>query len=135
MNFKVVFLGNVSVGKTSILYRGTEGTFQESREPTLGVTCAKKIVERKGLKIKLEVWDTAGQEKFRNIAPVYFRNSACVVIVYDITSKESFEGAKFWLNEVEKYGNIDCMKYIVGNKLDEEESRIVTIEEVENFAK
>lgn len=60
MNFKIVFLGNINVGKTSIMFRGTEGTYLENREPTLGVACAKKIVERKGLQIKLEVWDTAG---------------------------------------------------------------------------
>jgi len=80
-------------------------------------------VERKDLKIKLELWDTAGQEKFRHIAPIYFRKSSAVLIVYDISNKKSFSDAELWLSELDDYVGVNCMKYLVGNKFDREDER------------
>lgn len=84
----------------------------------------KKIVERKNIKITLEIWDTAGQERFKKIAPIYYRNAQAVLICFDVTKKETLEGAKRWLDEIDKYLTNDCVKFLVGNKQDNGEYTI-----------
>ena len=66
----------------------------------------------------MEIWDTAGQEKFKNIAPVYFRDASAVILVYDICNKISFKNIEFWMEEIKNYAIPNCMKYLVGNKID-----------------
>lgn len=92
------------------------------------VAYSNKIIERKNMKIKLEIWDTAGQERFKNIALMYYRKAAAIIIVFDITSKHSFEECKYWVNETENHGNPHCLKFLVGNKLDLENERAISFE-------
>lgn len=134
MSFKIVLLGESSVGKTSILYRFTNDDFIESQIPTIGMAFSKKVVERNNMRISLEIWDTAGQEKYRKIAPIYYRNAQGVIIVIDLTRGDGIDEAKKWLDEVEEYLNQDSVKFLVGNKSDLIDD--IRIEkEAEEFAK
>ena len=101
---KVVLIGESGVGKTSIMSRFSSNTFNSSLNSTAGANFTTKQLEIKGFKqqIKFEVWDTAGQEKYRALAKVFYKNSNICIFVYDITRRESFENLKnFWVNEVE----------------------------------
>ncbi|CAD8207337.1 unnamed protein product [Paramecium pentaurelia] len=119
LTFKLILLGDSNVGKTSILKRYSENTFSEQQAPTIGLAFYKKVVERKNIKITLEIWDTAGQEKFKKIAPIYYRNAQAVLICFDVSKRDTLEGAKRWLEEIDKYLNSDCVKFLVGNKQDQ----------------
>jgi len=92
------------------------------------VAYSNKIIERKNKKIKLEIWDTAGQERFKNIALMYYRKAAAIVIVFDISNKHSFEECKFWVDETETHGNPHCLKFLIGNKLDLSNERTILLE-------
>ncbi|CAD8118245.1 unnamed protein product [Paramecium sonneborni] len=124
LTFKIILLGDSNVGKTSILKRYSENTFSEQQAPTIGLAFYKKVVERKNIKITLEIWDTAGQEKFKKIAPIYYRNAQAVLICFDVSKKDTLEGAKKWLEEIDKYLNSDCIKFLVGNKQDQGEFEV-----------
>ncbi|CAD8084868.1 unnamed protein product [Paramecium primaurelia] len=119
LTFKIILLGDSNVGKTSILKRYSENTFTEQQPPTIGLAFYKKVVERKNIKITLEIWDTAGQEKFKKIAPIYYRNAQAVLICFDVSKSDTLEGAKRWLEEIDKYLSSDCVKFLVGNKQDQ----------------
>ena len=89
---------------------------------------SNKILERKNKKIKMEIWDTAGQERFKNIAPLYYRKAAALIIVYDISSRNSFEECKYWVQETEINGNPHCLKFLIGNKVDLSNERTIPLE-------
>ena len=123
-NYKIVRLGNTSVGKTSILSRAITNTFYEFQEPTIGAAFQVKTVDisKKNKKnnniIKLEIWDTAGQERYRSLAPMYYRGAYVAVICYDVTCIDSFNGAKMWSKEIEEHASESCIRIFVGNKFD-----------------
>ena len=93
-----------------------------------------KSIEVDGKKVKLQIWDTAGQERFKNIQASYYKGANGILVVYDITNKESFEHVNSWLIEIEKNGNKNVFKILIGNKNDLEEQRAVTKEQGEEFA-
>jgi small GTP-binding protein len=93
-----------------------------------------KSIEVDGKKVKLQIWDTAGQERFKNIQASYYKGANGILVVYDITNRESFEHVNSWLIEIEKNGNKNVYKFLIGNKNDLEEQRVVTKEEGEEFA-
>ena len=104
-NCKVVLLGESGVGKTSIINRYTLNTFKSQRLPTTGANFVQKtiVLEDENKSIKFEIWDTAGQEKYRSLAKVFYKNSSVCILVYDITRKSSFEELKnYWVDEIKE---------------------------------
>ncbi|XP_054832174.1 ras-related protein Rab-17 [Eublepharis macularius] len=133
--FKVVLLGSSSVGKTSLAYRYVKKDFQDSL-PTVGCSFFNQCVTLDAATIKLEIWDTAGQEKYHSVCHLYYRGANAALLVYDITKKESLEKAKVWLSELEKeFLQDEIIIILVGNKLDLSEEREVTVQEAKEFAK
>ena len=141
--FKLLLIGNSSVGKSSLLFRFVENVWDDSFVPTIGVDFVSikiiffqklKTFETNGKKVKLQIWDTAGQERFKNITASYYRGGHGVLIVYDITDRESFENLNSWLIEIEKNANKNVYKLLIGNKSDLEEKRKVTFQEGKDFA-
>ena len=115
---KIVMVGDMSVGKTSLANRFTQGEFREDVRTTLGSTCLFKEQDVGGQRVRFSLWDTAGQEVYHSMVPVYFRQAAAVVLVYDVTSTDSYEGAKKWLTQIEEHAPSDVVVAIVGNKID-----------------
>ena len=113
VNCKVVFIGESGVGKTSILIRYSKNEFKSNQLPTISANFISKtvILDDENTGIKFEIWDTAGQEKYRSLAKVFYKNAGVCVFVYDITRKSSFKALKsFWINEVKNNTIKDCSK-------------------------
>ncbi len=130
----MVFLGDSSVGKTCISTRFVRDEFTNFQEPTIGAAFLTKEVPVDDRIIRFEIWDTAGQERYRSLAPMYYRGASCAIIVYDITSMDSFNGAKMWVDEISKKTR-NCKMFLLGNKCDLDREREVKEEDVENFIK
>lgn len=118
---KIVLLGNSGVGKTSIVERFVFNKFIAANSSTLGVMFLTKIIDLPISKsvVKLSIWDTAGQEKYHSIAASYYHDAAATLIVYDVTSARTFEGAKLWMKEVQEKVGLKTVIVLVGNKADE----------------
>ena len=130
---KLLLLGDSSVGKTSILLKYISNKFDESSISTVGVDYMDKIIDYNKFKIKLQIWDTSGEEKFRTITKNFYRNADGLLVVFDLTKKESYDHIKSWINEAKE--NNDKLKTIlIGNKLDLKDERIVTIDVAKQFA-
>ena len=132
---KIMIIGESLVGKTALITRYTSNIFSGTYLTTVGIDFQTKFLNINDKTIKVELWDTAGQERFRNIAKNYFQSSDGFLIVYDITSKTSFEKLAFWNEQVNLNAPEKTKYIIVGNKKDLEEKREVNTEEGENFAK
>ena len=132
--FKVLLLGNSDVGKSSLLLRYVDGTWSDSFVPTIGVDFKIKTMEINSKKVKMQIWDTAGQERFRNVISSYFRGGHGILLIYDVTDRDSFKNLGNWLIEIEKNANKDVLKILIGNKCDLEESRVITTKEGTDFA-
>lgn len=129
--YKVIFVGDLGVGKTAIINALMDKPFKEDYENTIGVDLIKKTIKFKNELIKIQIWDTAGQEKYQGLIKSYVKNSAIVFVIYDITSKESFNNVMKWVNfvrDIEKTNFVVC-----GNKIDLE-SREVTEEDGKKLA-
>eukprot|EP01121_Diplochlamys_sp_Union-15-3_P017258 TRINITY_DN603_c0_g1_i1.p1 TRINITY_DN603_c0_g1~~TRINITY_DN603_c0_g1_i1.p1 ORF type:complete len:191 (-),score=19.59 TRINITY_DN603_c0_g1_i1:19-591(-) len=116
--FKLLIIGDSNVGKSSLLLRFTENNFTESIKNTVGVDFKIRTVSIQGRIIKLQIWDTAGQEKFRTITANYYRGSHGVIIVFDLSNIESFEHVQHWLSEIDSQSSSGIKKLLVGNKSD-----------------
>ena len=132
--FKLLLIGNSSVGKSSLLVRFVDDIWEENFVPTIGVDFKLKTLDVNGKKVKLQIWDTAGQERFKNITASYYRGGNGVLVVYDITDRDSFTNLTSWLIEIEKNANKNVFKLLIGNKNDLESERKVTTEEGKEFA-
>ena len=130
--FKLLLVGNASVGKTSLFFRFINNKFLNSYSSTIGVDFQTKIYEHKGYKIKLQIWDTAGQERFHSITSNYFHGADGILFIYDITNINSFEGVKDWIKESEEFDN-NIQKILLGNKCDLSDTREVQKEDAEIF--
>jgi len=133
--FKLLLIGDSGVGKTSLLLRFADDKFLDSFITTIGVDFKIRKLEVDGKAVKLQIWDTAGQEKFRTITSSYYRGAHGIIVVYDVTSRESFSHVKGWLSDIDRYaqGNIKVQKMLVGNKSDLQ-NREVTAKEAKAFA-
>lgn len=131
---KTIVVGDSGVGKTCILFRFVRDTFQEDTPSTLGVEYASKVIDTKKQRIELQLWDTAGQELFRAITRGYYRGSLGAFIVYDITSRDTFENVPRWLNDVKSSDRSDIVCILIGNKSDLS-NREVSKEEGQDLAK
>ncbi|KAK6202953.1 ras family-domain-containing protein [Scheffersomyces amazonensis] len=134
--YKIVFLGDQSVGKTSLITRFMYDTFDETYAATIGIDFLSKTMYLDDNKttIRLQLWDTAGQERFRSLIPSYIRDSHVAVICYDITNKKSFNNLDKWIKDVKLERGDDVIIVLVGNKSDlSNDKRQVTIEDVEKL--
>lgn len=135
--FKILLVGNSGVGKSSLLLRFTAGKFDDL-SPTIGVDFKVKMVSLQGKRLKLTIWDTAGQERFRTLTSTYYRGAQGIILVYDVTRRATFTDlSDVWLKEVDRFStNKDCIKMLIGNKVDLEESeRVVAKKEGIAFAR
>ena len=131
---KLVLLGDSAVGKSCLVTRFTKGEFFEFQEPTIGAAfLTAEVGLDDGTNVKFELWDTAGQERYRSLAPMYYRGAAAAIVVYDITSVDSFEGAKAWVAELHRRRGSDCLVVLVGNKADLEARRKVDRDLVSSY--
>jgi Ras-related protein Rab-2A len=140
--FKFIIIGDSSVGKSCILLRFTEGRYKTEHEPTLGVEFGSKNIKVGDQVIKIQIWDTAGQESFKSITRSYYKGSIAALIVYDITRRESFENLSKWLYEVKSHSHEKVEIVLIGNKSDLSSKylqflfrREISFEEGEAFAK
>ena len=130
---KILIIGDTSVGKTSILANYNGDNFDEKAIGTIGVEYLYKTITYKNMRIKLQLWDTSGEERFRSITKNFYRNANGVFLVYDITKEESFQNIRDWLRDIKEY-NGDLKIMILGNKLDLIDQRVVTTERATNYA-
>eukprot|EP00698_Gefionella_okellyi_P005699 TRINITY_DN15164_c0_g1_i1.p1 TRINITY_DN15164_c0_g1~~TRINITY_DN15164_c0_g1_i1.p1 ORF type:complete len:231 (-),score=27.15 TRINITY_DN15164_c0_g1_i1:220-891(-) len=129
--YKLVFLGDQSVGKTSIITRFMYDTFDNNYQATIGIDFLTKTMYLEDRSVRLQLWDTAGQERFRSLIPSYIRDSSVAVIVYDITSRASFLNTSRWIDDVRTERGSDVIIALVGNKSDLSSARQVAVEEGE----
>ncbi|ORX61662.1 ras-domain-containing protein [Hesseltinella vesiculosa] len=132
--FKMVFLGEQSVGKTSLITRFMYDTFDNTYQATIGIDFLSKTMYLSDRTVRLQLWDTAGQERFRSLIPSYIRDSSVAVVVYDISNRESFNSISKWIDDVRAERGSEAIVVLVGNKTDLEK-REVTSEEGEKRAK
>lgn len=132
--FKILLIGDSGVGKSSVLLRYSDDAYSDSYTSTIGVDFKIKTIKLDNKRIKLQVWDTSGQERFRTITNSYYRGAHGVIVAYDITDKVTFDNVKIWLKEVERYTTPNVRVLLVGNKSDMIHKRVVTYDEGEKFA-
>ena len=128
---KIIFVGDAGVGKTTIISRVMDNPFNEVYEPSIGVDFMSKIIKYRGQNIKLQIWDTAGQEKYKGLIPSYVRNSSIVFLIYDISVKTSFDNIPKWISFIRSIENTTLV--LCGNKIDLDK-REVTKEQGEALA-
>jgi len=131
--FKLLIIGDSGVGKSSLLVRFADNHFSGNYITTIGVDFKIRTIEIQGERVKLQIWDTAGQERFRTITSTYYRGTHGVIVVYDVTSGESFANVKRWLHEIDQ--NCDVVnRILVGNKNDDPDRKVVLTEDARRFA-
>jgi small GTP-binding protein len=134
VQYKLVLLGETSVGKSSLVIRFVKGQFHEYQESTIGAAFLTQTVVVGDYTVKFEIWDTAGQERYHSLAPMYYRGAAAAIVVYDITSAPSFVRAKTWVKELQRQGSQDVVIALAGNKVDREAERKVSADEARKYA-
>ncbi|XP_069612810.1 ras-related protein Rab-42 [Ranitomeya imitator] len=134
--FRVLLLGDSGVGKTSLLRRYTEEEFTDTTGPTVGVDFCSRIEEPEaGVKVRLQFWDTAGQERYRAVTRSYYRNAACVILLFDLTSHKTFESIQNWHEEVTQRAQPHPLLFLLlGTKSDIREQRSVPREDAQDLA-
>ncbi|XP_028709702.1 ras-related protein Rab-26 isoform X2 [Peromyscus leucopus] len=134
--FKVMLVGDSGVGKTCLLVRFKDGAFLAGTFiSTVGIDFRNKVLDVDGMKVKLQIWDTAGQERFRSVTHAYYRDAHALLLLYDITNKDSFDNIQAWLTEIQEYAQQDVVLMLLGNKVDSAQERVVKREDGEKLAK
>ena len=133
LNLKLILIGDSNVGKTTILLNYIQNDFNEFMNPTLGLENRVKIVDIQGFKAKVQIWDTAGQEKFNALTQQFFRNTDGILLIFDLTDKNSFNNIKKWLNDVKANSDHSIKKILIGNKSDMKDQICVTKNMIDNF--
>jgi Ras-related protein Rab-5C len=133
--FKLVLLGESAVGKSSLVLRFVKDQFDDYRESTIGAAFLTQTVSLDDqTTVKFEIWDTAGQERYKSLAPMYYRNANCAVVVYDISQSASLEKARNWIRELQRQADPSIVIALCGNKSDLAERRQVSQEEAKKYA-
>lgn len=132
--FKMLLVGDPSVGKSSLLLRFIDDVYTGDYATTIGVDFKTRTTNIGHTRVKLQIWDTAGHERFRAITSGYYRGAHGVIIVYDVTLRTTFEHIEYWLDEVNKFAPVEVSKLLIGNKCDLEEERQVAVDEAERYA-
>uniref|UniRef100_A0AAR2J1J4 small monomeric GTPase n=1 Tax=Pygocentrus nattereri TaxID=42514 RepID=A0AAR2J1J4_PYGNA len=135
--FKLLIIGNSSVGKTSFLFRYADDSFTSAFVSTVGIDFKVKTVFRNNKRIKLQIWDTAGQERYRTITTAYYRGAMGFLLMYDITNQDSFNAVQDWATQIKTYSWDNAQVILVGNKCDLEDDRLIPTEDkhTHTFAK
>ena len=131
---KLVLLGDSGVGKTSIVTQFVSGSAPENVNPTIGAAFVTKDVTIDGQNLELLIWDTAGQEVYRGLAPMYYRSALIAFIVYDVTKNESFDSVSYWIRELKTNVEENIVILVCGNKVDLEDKRTVEFQTAQNLA-
>ncbi|XP_076855469.1 ras-related protein Rab-37 isoform X2 [Brachyhypopomus gauderio] len=133
---KTILVGDSGVGKTSLLVQFDQGKFiPGSFSATVGIGFTNKVVTVGDVKVKLQIWDTAGQERFRSVTHAYYRDAHALLLLYDITSKSSFDNIRAWLTEIHEYAQSDVVIMLLGNKADMMNGRVIKREDGERLAR
>ncbi len=131
---KFILIGDSGVGKSTLLFQFIEGKFKPGIEPTIGIEFGTKILEVAGKTVRLQIWDSAGQENYRSITRAYYRNTICAFLIYDVTSRKSFENVREWFSEAKNHGNANMYFVLLGNKCELDQNRQVSHAEGEKLA-
>ena len=132
--FKMLIIGDSGVGKSSLMNRFSDNVFSETYINTIGVDFKIRTIDIGGKMIKLQIWDTAGQERFRTIVSSYYRGAHGIMIVFDITDRESFTNVAMWYEEIKKYAAPNVKTILIGNKADNDTKRQVEYTEAKEYA-
>ena len=134
--YKILLLGDSTVGKTCFLLRYCDKRFQEAHLSTIGLDYRlKSMALKNGKNIKLQIWDTAGQDRFRAITKNYYKGANGIILIYDVTNLQSYENVKNWISQIKEEANPNVLIYLAGNKIDVgEEERVVKTEEGQKIA-
>ena len=134
--YKVLLLGDSTVGKTCFLLRYCDKTFQEAHLSTIGLDYRlKSMTLQSGKNIKLQIWDTAGQDRFRAITKNYYKGANGIILIYDVTNRQSYENVKNWITQIREEANPHVVIYLAGNKVDvSEEQKVVKTEDGKKIA-
>lgn len=132
--FKLLIIGNSSVGKTSFLFRYADDSFTSAFVSTVGIDFKVKTVFRQDKRVKLQIWDTAGQERYRTITTAYYRGAMGFILMYDVTNEESFNAVMDWCTQIKTYSWDNAQVVLVGNKCDLEDERVVSTERGKQLA-
>ena len=135
LSFKLIVIGDCGVGKSCLTNNAVKNTFEEAYNATVGFEFITFNIKLEDKVIKLQIWDTCGQELYRSLVTNFYRNSSLAIMVYAINSKESFEDIEMWLRELRTHSNPDAKVFLIGNKIDLEKERQVTKEQGEKFCK
>ena len=134
-HFKILVLGDPSVGKSCFLIRYTEDTFQDVYLSTIGMDCKyKDVILEEDKSIRLQIWDTAGQDRFRSITKNLYKGAAGIMLIYDITNRNTFDNVKKWVNSIKEEVTSKVVIILVGNKIDLDKKRQVQTDEGEQIA-
>merc|ERR1719469_1228690 len=141
VSFKVVMLGEANVGKTCIVNRYLKNSFSTGNPSTIGSNFSSKQLDIKPIgcetyqKVKLQIWDTAGGEQFRSLVPMYYKNASAVCLIYDSTSKETFEQLSYWVKELENRSEKNVLINVVASKIDDDLNEQVHLKTAAEYAK
>ena len=133
LNYKIIVIGDSFVGKSCLALQATKGIFESLYTPTVGFEFLTFYIKIDNTNIKLQIWDTCGQEVYRSLIGSFYRNSSLALIVYSIDNENSFKNIESWLNELKMKGNPDIIIFLVGNKADLEDKRIISKDMANNL--
>lgn len=131
--FRLLIVGDSGVGKSCILVRFTQGIFSTGVDLTIGVDFATKTVQISNKQIKLQVWDTAGQEGYRSITRSFYRNADGIFLVFNVNKRSSFDNCESWINEIRNNSPPDALVFLLGNQCDVQDGREVSVEDAKGF--
>ena len=135
LSFKLIVIGNSGVGKSCLTMRGTKNIYHDDSQTTVGFEFYSFNIKINEKTIKLQIWDTCGQEVYRSLITSFYRNSGLAIIVYSINNEKSFEDISLWIKELKSYSNPDVKIILIGNKADLEHERKIPQEKAEEFSK
>ena len=134
-SFKIIVIGDSAVGKSSLTLRGAKDKYKDFYTPTIGFEFLSFTIKIKNQIIKLQIWDTCGQEVYRSLISSFYRNSSLAILVYAINNQESFDSLETWLDEIKTQTHPNLKIFLIGNKIDLEDQRVVSKEAGEELAK